>query len=159
MAENTDNSPVRLERREDGFLVAIQGDKRTLVRAHCCFPWTKPDSYVSLRDDENNEVAMILRTSDLEPDSRRVLEQVLGESGFVLEVTRIHSMEECFEIRNWKVDTKQGPRTFQTKLGEWPLGTPGGGLLFRDVAGDWFLVDDPEHLDEKSAKIIWGFVD
>jgi hypothetical protein len=34
-------------------------------------------------------------------------------AGFVLEVTQVHSIEEEIEIRDWKVETLQGPRTFR----------------------------------------------
>jgi hypothetical protein len=158
-AKGIETAKLRLERRADGFLVLVEGDKRTLVRPRCCFPWSKPGRYLSLRDDEDKELAFICELSELDPDSRSAVEQSLTESVFVLTVTKVESSEEDFEIRNWKVDTRQGPRTFQTKIGEWPIDTPGGGLLFRDVAGDLFLVEDPESLDEKSWKLLSGFLD
>ncbi len=152
-------SDVRLIRRSDGFLVVVHDGKKIPVEARSCFPWSKPSGRVSLRDGEGNEVALIHDVSDLAPDSRQALLETVSESSFVFEVTRVKSMDDSIEIRNWTVDTRQGPRTFQTKLNEWPIETPAGGLLFQDVAGDLFLVKDPASLDEKSRKFLWGFLD
>jgi hypothetical protein len=123
-----------------------------------CFPWSEPQRFISLRDDKNNELMLVNDLAQLDPASRKALELALLESGFVLEIIRIDSIEEEYEIRNWKVVTKQGARTFQTERDAWPRAVPGGGLLVRDVAGDLFHVQ-PESLDAASRKLIWALVD
>jgi hypothetical protein len=77
----------------------------------------------------------------------------------VLEVTSIVEVEEEVEIRTWKVETRQGPRTFQTKLDDWPLEVPGGGVVIRDVAGDLYHVSQPAEMDARSRTWLWAFVD
>jgi len=94
---------------------------------------------------------------ELDAASRAALERALAEAGFVLEVERVTSIEEEFELREWQVQTRQGPRSFQTRLDDWPRQTPGGGLLVRDVAGDLYHVPDPETLDAQSRKLLWAF--
>ena len=71
----------------------------------------------------------------------------------------VQSMTDEFEIRNWKVATRQGDCTFQSKIGEWPHQTPMGGLLIRDVAGNLFHIPKPRELDADSQKILWAFID
>ena len=124
-----------------------------------CFPWSQPTDYVSLRDTDENEFVLIRAASDLDVASRDVLEIALAEAGFVLEITRIESVDEEIEIRNWKVETRQGPRSFQTKLDDWPRRVPSGGTLIRDVAGDLYYVKDAAELDKKSRDLLWAFVD
>jgi hypothetical protein len=63
------------------------------------------------------------------------------------------------EIRSWKVETRQGPRSFQTRLDDWPMDVPGGGIVIRDVAGDLYHVAEPEKLDRRSRTWLWAFVD
>ena len=94
-----------------------------------------------------------------DPGSRHNLELGLAEAGFVLEIVRIEGVDEEVEIRTWRVQTRQGPRSFQTKRDEWPRSVPGGGLLIRDVAGDLFYVADPDGLDRRSQDLLWVFVD
>jgi len=96
---------------------------------------------------------------ELSVESRRALEAAVAEAGFVLEVTRILDVEEEVEIRTWKVETRQGGRRFQTRLDDWPMEVPRGGIVIRDVAGDLYHVADPAALDDRSRRWLWAFVD
>ena len=159
LRKDLEEERLKLERRADGQLWAsINGTERA-VRVHRCFPWSEPGRFLSLRDTDNEEFALVATLDDLEGDSRRVLERAVVEAGFVLEVTRIDDIDEEVEIRTWKVETRQGPRSFQTRLDDWPTEVPGGGIVIRDVAGDLYHVADPNSLDEKSRKWLWAFVD
>ena len=150
---------LKLERRADGQLWAVSNGEERAVRLHRCFPWSEPSRYLSLRDTENEEFALVRSLDDLEPASRDVLRDAIAEVGFVLEVERITGVEEEIEIRTWKVETRQGPRSFQTRLDDWPMDVPGGGILIRDVAGDLYHVADPDKLDAKSRTWLWAFLD
>jgi hypothetical protein len=148
-----------LERRGDGQLWAILNGASRPVRVHRCFPWSEPDQFLSLRDQENQEVALVTHMGELGEESREALAASLLEAGFVLRVTSIVEVEEEIEMRTWRVETEQGPRSFQTKLDDWPWEVPGGGIVIRDVAGDLYFVANPEAMDEKSRKWLWAFVD
>ncbi len=150
--------PLRIEWRSDGKLWASRNGRESVVRVSLCFPWSEPHRYVSLRDNDENEVALIDRLSDLDDDSRISVEKALAEAGFVLEVIGVETITEDFEIRSWQVLTRQGPRKFQTMLDDWPWNVPGGGLLIRDIAGDLFYIDDPDAMDEHSRKLLWAFI-
>lgn len=150
---------LRLERRADGQLWAEQGGDAKAVRVRRCFPWSAPGRFLSLRDTDDEEFALIRTIDDLGGHSRRALADAVAEAGFVLEVTGISEVEEEVEIRRWKVETKQGPRSFQTRLDDWPSDVPGGGIVIRDVAGDLYHVADPESMDQATRKWLWAFVD
>ncbi len=164
-AGNTQSSvdELRVWRGTDGRLWAqrpgfADGVARA-VRVCRLFPWSHPTEYVSLRDDDEEELGLVRVASDLDPDSRDALELALAEAGFVMEITAIRSIEEEIEIRTFEVETKQGPRTFQTERDEWPRELGEHGLLIRDVAGDLYAVRDPESLDATSRKLLWVFLD
>lgn len=150
---------LELERRADGQLWARLDDEERAVRVHRCFPWSEPGRFLSLRDTDDDEFVLVSSIEDLDGGTRRVLEGAVAEAGFVLEVTRIEEVEEEIEIRRWKVDTRQGARSFQTRLDDWPTEVPGGGIVIRDVAGDLYHVTDPDGMDEKSRRWLWAFVD
>lgn len=150
---------LKLERRADGRLWAVKGTEERPVWVRRCFPWSEPGRYLSLCDSDGSEVALVREPGELSFESRLVLEDALVEAGFVLRVVRVLALDEEVEIRNWKVETEQGPRSFQTRLDDWPRQIPGGGILIRDVAGDLYYVAEPRELDAKSRGLLWAFVD
>ena len=155
---SSEDGPI-LRRAPDGRLVVIADERPVAVRLRQCFPWSQPGLHLSLRDDEDREVAIVDDPAHLDAESRGVLEQALAEAGFVLEVTRVTSIEEEVEIRQWVVETEQGPRSFQTHLDDWPRTLPSGGLLIRDVAGDLYRFSSPQSMDKRSRELLWAFVD
>jgi len=159
LEEAVTHGALTLERRADGQLWALRGDVERAVWVRRCFPWSEPTRFVSLRDDEEREFALVRDPAELEPSSRGVLEDAMVAAGFVFEIIRVMGIEEEVEIRHWRVETRQGARSFQTRLDAWPRLLPHGGLLVRDVAGDLYHVADPGALDKQSRALLWAFVD
>ena len=150
---------LRLEKRADGLLWATKDGVETAVTVRRCFPWSEPLQHLSLRDADDEEVAIVLHPAELDEPSRRALEEAVREAGFAFTVTRVLEVEEEVELRHWKVETRQGSRTFQTRLDDWPRQLPGGGFLIRDVGGDLYRLENPAELDKKSRELLWSFVD
>lgn len=153
-----ENEAIRLRSAADGRLIAHTAHGPVPVRVRQCFPWSEPHRHLSLRDAEEKEILLVEDPASLGAASREALERALAEAGFVLEVTRVLSIEEEVEIRQWEVETRHGPRAFQTHLDDWPRSLPGGGILIRDVAGDLYRLMVTE-LDRKSRELLWAFVD
>jgi hypothetical protein len=137
----------------------MRGEDERAVSVRGCFPWSEPTQHLSLRDADEEEFALVRDPAELDPRSRAALERALAVAGFVFEVTRVLEIEEEVEIRRWRVETQQGPRTFQTRLDDWPRTLPHGGLLIRDLAGDLYHLAAPEALDRQSRELLWAFVD
>jgi hypothetical protein len=152
-------STTVLRKGSDGRLWCGQGREARAVTVRRCFPWSHPSNYVSLRDEQDAEVALVRHPDDLDGASREVFEAALAEAGFLLEVSGVESIDEEVEVRHWRVVTRQGPRSFQTRLDEWPRRLPGGGFLLRDISGDLYRLPVPETMDEKSRELLWAFID
>jgi Domain of unknown function (DUF1854) len=150
---------IVLRNQGDGRLAALIDERTIAVKLRQCFPWSEPTRHISLRDNDDKEIALVEDPASLDAESRQAFELALAEAGFVLEVTRLLDIDEEIEIRQWTVETKQGNRTFQTHLDDWPRLLPSGGLLIRDVAGDLYRLADPKGLDKKSRALLWAFVD
>ena len=157
--DSEDTTAPVLRIAADGRLLVMIDDVLVPVRLRQCFPWSQPTQHLSLRNDEDREVAIVDDPGDLDEESRRAIEQAIAEAGFVLEVTRVLDIEEEVEIRQWTVETRQGSRSFQTHLDDWPRALPNGDLLIRDVAGDLYRLSNPKGMDKKSRELIWAFVD
>jgi len=160
--EHTDDEPretIELDIDQSGRLLVVADQASTPVRLRQCFPWSAPHEYLSLRDAADRELALVENPASLERGSRHALESALAVAGFVLEVTRVVSIEEEIEIRQWTVETTSGRRTFQTHLDDWPRALPDGGLLIRDVGGDLYKLGAPHGMDKESRQLLWAFVD
>ena len=150
---------LKLEWRKDGQLWAVRGGEEKPVRVRRLFPWSVGARHVSLRDAHDREFALVGPQEMLDEASAEALDEAMVAAGFVLEVIAVLDIDEEVEVRAWKVETRQGTRTFQTHLDDWPRETPGGGLLIRDVAGDLYHVQKPAELDAASRDWLWAFVD
>jgi hypothetical protein len=127
------------------------------VRPVACFPWSEPNNYISLRNEAGTEVGFIHSSAELDHSSRTALEMTLRQTRFVFEVTGIEKVEDEFELRTWSVKTHQGPRSFQTKLDDWPRTLKKGDVIIRDLSGDLYHIKDPTALDAASQKLIFAF--
>ena len=154
-----ESSTPTLRTAADGRLAVVVDSVPIPVRLRQCFPWSEPGLHLSLRDDEDREIAIVGDPASLDPESRGALERALAEAGFVLEVTRVLDIDEEVEIRQWTVETRQGRRSFQTHLDDWPRTLPNGGILIRDVAGDLYRLASPADMDKKSRVLLWAFFD
>jgi hypothetical protein len=142
--------PPTLQQGADEQLHATVDGRTTIVTPTRCFPWTHPASLISLRDAAGHEVALIDATAALDPASRAALEAALRDSGYMIEVTGIDSIDEEFELRCWRVVTPHGARTFQTRRDEWPRQVATGAFVIRDLSGDLYVIRQPAHLDARS---------
>lgn len=158
-APGTRTHELVLRRSTDGRLLVMTEGEPVAVRLRQCFPWSEPHCHLSLRDNDDREVAFVEDPAMLDPESRHALEPALAEAGFVLDVTCVLEIDEEVEIRQWTVETKHGRRSFQTHLDDWPRLLPMGGLLIRDVAGDLYRLADPQKMDRRSKELLWAFVD
>lgn len=149
----------RVARQPCGQLVVhLAGDTRP-VHLRRCFPWSSPTQFLSLRDDESEEVLLVRDVSELDPGSRDAVEAALLEASMLLEIVAVTSVEEDFEMRCFEVQTRQGKRSFQTARDAWPRSGPRGGLLIEDVGGDIYWVPPRDQLDRRSQRLLWAFLD
>ncbi len=150
---------LRLERGVDGQLWMHTADRPERVWPVRCFPWSEKHRFISLRNADDEELALVEDPARLQRPAREALETSLEEVGFLLEIETILELEEEVEIWTWLVETERGRRRFQTRRDEWPTRTVGGGHLIRDVAGDLFHIAEVDALDEASQRRFWVFLE
>lgn len=150
-----------LQRRHDGRLILVikkEDESQSIpVTLRPCFPWSEPRRFLSLRDDENNERALILDLDELDAESRQLIEGTLAEARFTFTIERIHRIDRDFDLRIWRVKTSQGERSFLTEDDGFPRDRPDGSIVFHDLMGDLYVVPDPEALDKHSRDLLWAW--
>ena len=147
-------SCFKLESMPDGRPALVQEGNRTPIHVVPCFPWTHPNQFLSLRDDDGTEQALIQDTAELDPSSRDVLEKETRTNGHVFTITGILHVAKEIELRCWEVTIPGGERHFQTELDEWPRALPDGSLLIQDLYNDLYRIPDPSQLDPASRKLL-----
>lgn len=149
--------PLIVRRDRDGRLVLIREGISTHVTVRPCFPWTRPRGLLSLRNSDNEELALVESLEALDTESRTAVEAALAEARFTFNVTTVHAIDRDFELRVWKVETAQGKRTFLTEFDEFPFPMENGGLRVRDLGGDTYLIPDPDSMDKQSQELLFSF--
>src|SRR5256885_6426944 len=90
---------LTLERRADGKLWALRGDAERVVWVRRCFPWSEPGRFVSLRDEDDNELALVSDPAELDRASRRALEGAPAAAGFVFVLAPADDMDGEAQVR------------------------------------------------------------
>ena len=124
-----------------------------------CFPWMETDEFISIRDEQGDEVFLIKKLSQLDEMSYQAVAESLLAATFMMNIIAINEIKDEFEIRSWNVVTKQGPYMFQTEIDYWLQVFNKNTILIRDVSGNIFYIDDPLSLDDKSQHLLWPFLD
>ncbi len=146
---------IRVERNEAGQLVVyIRGRDEPVVDAQIArsFPWSVPDSYISVRDKDGAEIAMLETLGQLDDKSRDVVQTELTEKIFNPKIKRILDYNSEFGVTSVKVETDRGEVMFQIRSRDDVRVLSPTRALFRDVDGNTYELADLNALDPASRK-------
>jgi len=99
------------------------------VFAFRSFPLSRPDEYISLRDGED-EIGIIRDLREFDPETRKLIYELLDQRYFIPRVTRIVSTKQRYGGMTWVVETDRGARTLITKGLHEALSENGPGRYF-----------------------------
>lgn len=148
-----------LKYEDAGFLRLKQGDSWIAVQVKQCFPWLKPNEYLGLLNEKQEELAMIEKVEDLDEKSQQALKAYMKHVNFKIEIFQIYRVEEEYELRVWEVETNLGRRKVYTSIKDWPSNTPDGSIKIEDLQGDLYLIRSPRSLDRKSQSSLSNYAD
>lgn len=158
MSTSTHDSPPALSLDQNGRLTALQPTGPVEVTVRPCFPWSAPDRFLSLRDKDHQEVALVPSLDALPAGSAEALRHVLGEIRFTFTLRAIREIEKRFDLRVWKVETDQGPRQFVTEWDSFPKEKGDGSLILSDVGGDLYRIPPIDSMDGRSRRLLWSYM-
>jgi hypothetical protein len=122
------------------------------------FPVSEPEAGFSLVATDGHELAWIEHLSDLEADTRALLESELSSREFMPEIKRIAHVSSYATPSNWHVDTDRGQTVLVLKGEEDIRRLQQGALLVADCHGIQFLIKDIDKLDRSSRKLLDRFL-
>jgi len=152
-----DSGIVGITRNALGQLVAqIVGHDAPItdVRVARCFPWSIPDSYISIRSAEGKELALIVTLDELNPPSRAVVEQELHEKIFNPRIQRILDYNNEFGVVSIQAQTDRGNVTFQIRSRDDVRMLSPVRAIFHDADGNSYELHDISKMDALSRKLL-----
>mgnify|MGYP006300462843 CR=1 FL=1 len=143
-------------RTEGGILtLEFKDDKYERVYLYRSFPFSLEDEYISVRDEDGEEIGIIRNLSDFDYNTEKVLEKELEWVYYCPDIKAIYSVKEEFGYTYWDVETDQGRKEFIVR-GRSNALTPltETRYVLTDIDGNRFQISDITDLDKSSYKII-----
>ena len=103
------------EKTEGGFVTAtIDGKSTPRIQVHRCFPFTAPDSWISIRENDENdgELGLIENLHDFDSETIAILEEQLELRYFMPTIKQVKKVKEEYGYAYWEVETDRGPIDF-----------------------------------------------
>jgi hypothetical protein len=147
-----DPKAVRLTRDAFGRLQLAVGieERYEPVRAARILPLTAPDSFISLQDEEGEEIGVIEDLDPLDRDSRRILQEELDLVYLKPQVEAILKVDVRQGLISWSLKTSLGPRTVYVRDRSDIRPLPDGRIVLTDVHGARYEIPPIETLDDRS---------
>ena len=123
------------------------------------FPLSEPERYLSVRADDKEEIGIIRRLADLDPENHRLVLQELERRYLMPIVKSVVNVKERFGVAEWEVETNRGRRTFAMRnLHESIIQLSPDRCLLSDVDGNRYDVRDLRQLDAASRDYLWRYL-
>ena len=154
--EFLDASHVRIERNafEELVVQLPDGTVRAKVEPICAFPVSEPNRYISLVDEESNELGVIEDVKHLSHASREVLVEELQKRYFMPKITKILDLDGQYGVTQWVVETSQGDVQFGLRTRYDIVTLENGRVLIKDADGNRYEIENYNKLDPKSIALL-----
>jgi hypothetical protein len=143
-----------------GFLSLECGDKKyAVVGVYRSFPLTLGDRYLSVRDEEDQEIGIIDDLLVFPSDQADMIRVELERRYFTPIILCVEKLKEEFGYIYWEVETDRGPRRFTTRSShDSVMPVSDTRIIILDVDGNRFEIPDYRTLDPKSAKQVEALI-
>jgi hypothetical protein len=150
--------PRKLKAEVDAFgrlRVTLEGGEvHERVQVACAFPTSRPGQYVVFQTSEGQQIGLVADPGGLSPSSRRALEEMLALVYCVPIIQRIVTVKSQHGATTWEVETDRGPVTVFVKDRSEIRRLPGSRVLFTDVHGMRYEIEDERALDDRSRGLL-----
>ena len=139
--------------RTDTYLVCVETyDGRIFenLEPRRMFPYTFPDSYVTLLNSSEREEAIIMSLDELDEASREAIEGCFAEYYMIPEIEEILRIEDKTSFK-WLVRTERGKVEFHIQNRHSDIKEHNGTVVIRDSNDNRYRADLTK-LDEKSLR-------
>ena len=138
---------------KNGLLYMQLDGKEQRVALCRQFPMDMLWEFISVLNEEEQELGIIRALSSFEEDTRGLLESELEKRYYIQRIKRILSVKEQFGFSYWRVQTEEGEVRFTLRDTFRSISSVNKSrVFFSDVQGNRFEVERIEDLDPKSRR-------
>lgn len=121
-----------------------------LVRA---FPFSSADCYISVQDNNNEEIGIIKDFTSFDDDTVTLLKEQLALRYFTPKITKILKVKDIDGVAYFECETDKGKANFSFRVGgEAVIRLSETRIIFNDQQGNRFEVADIAALSQKEQK-------
>ena len=147
---------IQLERDSWGHLILTDADGKrhegvVPVRS---FPISDPDHWVSICNARGHELVAIENVADLEPNTRKVMEDDLSSREFMPAIQRVYNVSSLSEPCEWDVETDRGRNKFVLNSEDDVRRLGPHRAFIIDAHGIRYLIRDSRELDTASRRFV-----
>lgn len=118
------------------------------------FPLSKSKQFITLYDEEENEIGVLKNYQNLDSHSLELLELELEKNYFIPEIKSIYDVERVDGNWKWEVDTDKGGREFTVRSRTRDIRKlDNGDVVIKDADGNRFRIS-VNNLDGDSVGIL-----
>ena len=151
------SSTARVEAFENNLVrVTLAGGEVTEgLEPRRLFPISRLEEYITLLDCDGREFAVVRRLSDLDAESRAVIEESLENYYLVPKIKRIITKSDKYGVLRWTVETDRGIITFDIRNRNHDIQLLSSGLVrVRDANDNRYVIEDYTKLDKRSYSLL-----
>jgi hypothetical protein len=144
---------LRLKSDERGRLFVVRDgheDQQVMVRR--AFPWSIPGEFISLRDKDGTELAMIESLDILPAETRSHVERFLVASTFIPKINRIEKINLEHGYQLWDVESEAGSLQLRVQEREDIRFLSDSRFSVKDANGNVYEIANVNELDEQSQR-------
>lgn len=149
----TNNDKITVNENNLVNLTLQNGNVFEKLEPRRLFPVSRIDRYITLLDTDGKEIAVIRNLSDIDKDSREVIEYSLNDYYLVPHITRIISISEKNGKIHWTVETDRGYKEFDVRNRNHDVRVYNDGRVrVRDSDDNRYIISDYRSLDAHSRR-------
>lgn len=148
-------------RTTSGGVLTLQlgDDFYAKVDVYQAFPFTIENQFISIRNEEDEEIGVIRDLADFDEESREAVLTEIQWRYYTPKIERILATKEEFGHMYWDVKTDRGYRKFVTRGRDQSIiPIDASRILIIDMTGNRFEIPDYNALDQRSFRYIESLV-
>ena len=147
----TDKDMITINENNLVDLKTESGEVYERLEPRRLFPVSRADNYITLLNEEGIEIAVIRNMTDLNKESRDIVQYSLDDYYLVPHIIKIYSVSEKNGKIHWAIETERGYKEFDIRNRNHDVRVYSDGRVrVRDSDDNRYIITDYKKLDKHS---------